>query len=231
MGFEPVKRLKVAEQVVSSLREAIVGGQYEAGDSLPSERELASQFGVNRSSIREAMLRLEAWGLVKIRQGGATRVLDVFYNAGLHVLPYMVAPRGRINAKLLADVLEMRVMFLRWTAEQAATKATPKQVHALRELVGNLKLASNPKQAQRVDFEFFEYMARIADNRVLDFFVGSLREIYLKNPAHMAFLYKRVPFDVSDHERALTAIERGSAPHAGAAMFAYGHRGVIEHNG
>jgi len=56
-------KARVAEELASSLRELIVEGQIGAGDALPSERELAAKFEVNRSSVREALHRLEAVGL------------------------------------------------------------------------------------------------------------------------------------------------------------------------
>ncbi len=70
----PRARGGVADRLAASLRTSIVRGRLRPGDPLPSERELADQYEVNRSSVREAMKRLEAWGLVKIRHGGATRV-------------------------------------------------------------------------------------------------------------------------------------------------------------
>ena len=91
MSFAPVKRLKLAEQLASSIRSAIIQGTYGPGDTLPSERDLAGQFEVNRSSVREAILRLEAWGLVEVKQGGGTRVRDFLTSAGLQVLPFLTA--------------------------------------------------------------------------------------------------------------------------------------------
>ncbi|MCH9680221.1 MAG: GntR family transcriptional regulator [Deltaproteobacteria bacterium] len=225
MAFERVKRLKVAEQVVGAIRGAIVRGQYQAGDTLPSERVLATQFGVNRSSVREALLRLEAWGLVHIKQGGATRVRDVFYSAGLHILPYLVAPDDRIDDKLLADVLAVRVMFLAWTAEHAATHATPDDVEQLRQTVAALDDATDAQTLQRLDFEFFEHLVAAGRNRVLTLFTNALREIYDVNREHMAFLY-RESFDASHHRSAVDAIADGDGAAAARAMRAYGARGT-----
>ncbi len=226
MAFERVKRLKVAEQVVGAIRGAIVRGQYRAGDTLPSERTLATQFGVNRSSVREALLRLEAWGLVHIKQGGATRVRDVFYSAGLHILPYLVAPDDRIDGALLRDVLSVRVMFLAWTAERAATHATATDVQALRATMAQLTDATEPERLQRLDFEFFEQLVAAGRNRVLTLFTNALHEIYDVNREHMLFLYKTLPFDASQHRRAIEAIEAGDGTAAAAAMRAYGERGT-----
>jgi fatty acid metabolism transcriptional regulator FadR len=219
--FSPVKRLKVAEQIVSAIRGAIVKGQYEEGDSLPSERELATQFGVNRSSIREALLRLEAWGLVHIRQGGATRVRNVFYSAGVHILPYLIAPDGRIDAPLLADILSVRGMFLAWTAEQAALRASAQDVATLRSVVDQLGASESPTVAQQLDFDFFERLVKVSGNRVLTLFTNSLREIYLENSKTLLFLYQALPFDISMHRETVDAIERGDSDTAAAAMKQY----------
>ena len=84
-----VAQPKIADRIATTLRRAIVAGQLRPGDALPSERELADEYDVNRSSIREAIRRLETWGLVKIRQGSATRVSDFFVSAGLDMVPHL----------------------------------------------------------------------------------------------------------------------------------------------
>ena len=229
MVFERVRKLKVAEQVVGAIRDAIIRGHYKEGDPLPSERELASQFGVNRSSIREAMLRLETWGLVHIRQGGATRVRDALQGAGLHVLPYLVAPGNRLDASLLGDILSIRVMFLAWTAEQAAARATPDDVAALEALLGSRRGAADAERIQAIDFEFFERLVAVGRNRVLTLFTNVLREIYGNNGEHLLFLYAQSPFDFSLHEQAVAAIAAGDTAGAAAAMRAYGERGQKAH--
>src|SRR5262249_9227490 len=90
-------RQKVAERVATSLRRAIVEGRFGPGDAPPPERDLADRYDVNRSSIREAMKRLEAWGLVRIRHGGATRVSDFFLSAGLEIVPYLVEVGAKVE--------------------------------------------------------------------------------------------------------------------------------------
>jgi fatty acid metabolism transcriptional regulator FadR len=222
MAFERVKRLKVAEQVVGAIRAAIVGGKYREGDSLPSERDLAAQFGVNRSSIREALLRLESWGLVHIKQGGATRVRDVFYSAGLQMLPFLIAPDGELNQQLVADVMSVRVMFLSWTAELAAENATDEDVAALHELLDKLRDAHAIATIQRLDWAFFERLVQASRNRVLGLFTNALGDIYRRNEKHLRFLYRTAEFNTRHHEATVAAIEAGDALAAGRAMRAYG---------
>lgn len=222
MDFQPVKKLRVADQVATAIRHAIVGGKYRSGDALPSERDLASQFGVNRSSVREALLRLEAWGLVQIRQGGSTRVQDVFLDAGIHMLPYLLAPNGQLDFALLGDILSIRVMFLGWTGTQAALNAKPADIARLRDLLRELEASEDPEEAQRLDFEFFEQLVSMTGNRVMLLFVNALREIYKQNAKLLLLLYRRLPFDTTNHRLALAAIADGDGEAAGKAMRDYG---------
>lgn len=68
-AFEPVKRMRAYESVVDQIRDAIYQRELRPGERLPSERELMKQFGVGRSTVREALRVLEAAGLVKSLPG------------------------------------------------------------------------------------------------------------------------------------------------------------------
>ncbi|BBH70331.1 HTH-type transcriptional regulator Mce2R [Actinoplanes sp. OR16] len=122
MTFDPAPRQSVSDHVFGRLRDAVVRGRYAPGDALPSERDLAATFEVNRHAVREALRRLQQLGLVKVSQGGATRVLDWRSNAGLDlalgagqdVLP--VATLGR-------DVMEMRACIGADAARLSAVRA------------------------------------------------------------------------------------------------------------
>ncbi|MSW51846.1 MAG: GntR family transcriptional regulator, partial [Actinobacteria bacterium] len=64
MPFEEVVRRPVYQQVAAQLRAAILDGELQPGNVLPSERELGERFGVGRTSVREALRALQAQGLV-----------------------------------------------------------------------------------------------------------------------------------------------------------------------
>jgi DNA-binding GntR family transcriptional regulator len=67
--FVKVRRVRSFDDVVDQVRAAIIDGSILAGERLPSERELAEQFGVSRATLREALRALEAVGLIEIRVG------------------------------------------------------------------------------------------------------------------------------------------------------------------
>ena len=71
---QPVKQAKLSDVIQSQLEEMILEGSLKAGQKLPPERELAAQFNVSRPSLREAIQKLEAKGLITRKQGGGTFV-------------------------------------------------------------------------------------------------------------------------------------------------------------
>ena len=73
VAFRAPARRRLHEDVAEQLRDAILDGRFAAGRKLPPERELAQEFGVNRTSVREALKVLEGLGLVTVRQGANPR--------------------------------------------------------------------------------------------------------------------------------------------------------------
>ena len=67
---------RLADTIAAELEQRILEGSWNAGDRLPAERELSAQLGVSRASLREAIQKLVARGLLSTRQGGGTFVTD-----------------------------------------------------------------------------------------------------------------------------------------------------------
>jgi GntR family transcriptional repressor for pyruvate dehydrogenase complex len=223
---ETVRRTKIAESLAESIRDAILGGRYRPGDPLPSERDLAEKYEVNRSTIREAIQRLESWGLVEVRHGGGTLVRDFLVHAGIQLLPYLLAPAGQVDPRMLRDLLEMRVALLGWTARTAAERATAADQDALRGTLERLETASMPKALQELDFLFFEQLVAASQNRVLALLANAMREAYLANRDLFAPLYA-AGFDTREHRRVVDAIAQRDGDAAFAAMTAYGERPLV----
>lgn len=106
MTLSAVGTLPLSEQIYQQLLGAIL--RAELVGTLPSERELAATFQVNRHAVREAVKRLQQARLVEVNQGGSTRVLTVHDNARLDLLPDLVVNRGPDDLSVARDVLEMR---------------------------------------------------------------------------------------------------------------------------
>jgi DNA-binding FadR family transcriptional regulator len=115
----------VSNRIYEDLRARILAGDE---DALPSERKLAEDLGASRHAVREALKRLQQSGLVRISQGGATRVRDWRRHGGLELLLELAAS-GDIPPELGIEraVLEMRASVGADAARRAASRATAAQ--------------------------------------------------------------------------------------------------------
>src|SRR5437899_3010505 len=112
----PVARSSVVDAVAGRLQDEILAGRLAAGARLPSEREFSLALGVNRLTLRAALARLEALGLVVTRHGAGTVVASWRERAGLEALAALIGSswskdgfaKGKSVRELLISMLEVR---------------------------------------------------------------------------------------------------------------------------
>lgn len=109
MAWTPVVKRSVSGDVFEQIAAEVLGGELAAGSTLPGERQLAEALGVSRPAVREALQRLAAAGLVSVRQGEATTVLDYRRSAGLEVLPRLLLRGETIDPAVARSILEARL--------------------------------------------------------------------------------------------------------------------------
>jgi GntR family transcriptional repressor for pyruvate dehydrogenase complex len=104
--FTPISKTSAVDSVHDQLRSAILDGRLEVGERLAPERALAEQFGVGRVTVRGALTRLEAAGLLDVRQGSGYRVRD-FRRHGQPSLLGGIADLARDTGDLTAVVADL----------------------------------------------------------------------------------------------------------------------------
>jgi DNA-binding FadR family transcriptional regulator len=156
----------LADQVFEQLAREIVVGRYPAASSLPAERTLASVFGVNRHVVREGLKRLEQIGLLKITQGGGTKVLDFKRHAGLDLLALMAehATGGRDVAAVWVSVLEMRATIAADIARLCAERASPAIKEELASIASQMREAPSSAQLHLLEVRFWDRAVEGAGN-------------------------------------------------------------------
>jgi GntR family transcriptional repressor for pyruvate dehydrogenase complex len=128
MKFKRIKTTTVSESIVEQLEEMILNGELKAGDKLPPERELAQQLQVSRPTLREALVIMEAKGLLQVRRGGA-HVCDVLAQTVTDPLVHLLKRRAESSF----DVLELRLALEEVAAYYAALRATDADRQILQE--------------------------------------------------------------------------------------------------
>ncbi|AVE08137.1 transcriptional regulator PdhR [Pseudomonas palleroniana] len=120
MGFDQVRQRRLSDDIVEQLEGMILEGTLKSGERLPAERALAERFGVSRPSLREAIQKLAAKGLLVSRQGGGNYVAEslgsTFSDPLLHLLEN--------NPEAQRDLLEFRQTLEASCAYYAALRAT-----------------------------------------------------------------------------------------------------------
>jgi GntR family transcriptional regulator, transcriptional repressor for pyruvate dehydrogenase complex len=199
-----VQKRRAAEHVAEQIREQILAGRFPPGRRLPPERELAGSFGVNRTTLREALRTLEQQRLLDIHHGDGATVLDVRFNAGLELLAHLVRVDGKLDLQLLVDILEARRFVGIELARLAALRAEEPDLGRLEDVLEDL---SDPgigvERFQELDWSFFEALAQAARNRVLILILNTVRPIYLENRDLFLPMYEAREPVIALHRRLL----------------------------
>jgi DNA-binding FadR family transcriptional regulator len=166
----PVFKLRLAEWVFDQLAAEILERRVSPGDPLPSEELLAARFGVSRMIMRQAIHRLEDVGLIIVRQGLPTRVLDLTETHDLRILEliYRLAPSAGPALVDPADVIEKQFLQGFALIDIAERRAPDDALAPISELVASFAAAPQ-SEAAFVAFEerFWQAVARAGKNRIL----------------------------------------------------------------
>ncbi|MEW2437949.1 FCD domain-containing protein [Streptomyces caniferus] len=172
---DPITRDTTVDALERRLRDAILGGRHPVGALLPPERELAASYGVNRTTLKHAFVRLMQAGLVETRHGVGTRVRDFWRLGTAELLPSLVL---RDDA-WLGEIFEVRRQVGTLIGAMAARRAAAPDVAALREQVAAVRAGADGDQVQLADAEFHRLLARATGNRVYLLMTNTLLGGYL----------------------------------------------------
>jgi len=166
MAYPSVKQSKISDVIMLKMEEMIMEGTLQPGQKLPPERELAVQFEVSRPSLREAVQKLAAKGLLISRQGGGTYVSENL--GGTFSDPLLELFRNHPEAQY--DLLEFRHALEGVSAYYAAVRSTAADKKILRERYEDLQRYHEQKAFDKevsADVEFHLAIAAATHNMVL----------------------------------------------------------------
>ena len=150
--IEPLASATRVDGVVDQLRGLILGGELAAGSRLPNERELAESLGVNRSSVREALKRLEFLELIEVRHGRGSFVRSIADSSALQLALTLLHDRRTITPDLLRQLLLFRRHTTLHVVELAALHRTEEQLQRAHQLLERERLAAgDPRETLAVD--------------------------------------------------------------------------------
>ncbi|MGH8454700.1 MAG: FadR/GntR family transcriptional regulator [Nevskiales bacterium] len=146
--FNAIPKQRLSHTVYEQLMDRIVSRTLEPGAELPAERILAEKLGVNRGAVREALKRLQQAGLIQIRQGGNSVVLDYETEGGLELLPSLLTDaEGRLNPAVARSIMAMRSSLAPDIAASAARNGGARLADELDDILRRMRASSRDTPA------------------------------------------------------------------------------------
>jgi DNA-binding FadR family transcriptional regulator len=177
MTFDPQPVRRPREQVEAQLRSAILNGTFARGEKLPSEHDLATQFGVSRTTIREALRSLASEGLVRKVPGatGGSFVMAIDHHALGSQIKDSVETILKLGTVSMPEILQVRKFLEVPACGLAAMTRSADQLDQLRDCVDRVKtLKLGDPLISDMDSRFHSTIAEASGNRMLSAFVSAL---------------------------------------------------------
>jgi GntR family transcriptional repressor for pyruvate dehydrogenase complex len=206
-----VPRPRLSDSVVAYFSREIVSGRLAPGQALPSEPELAAQFGLSKVVIRDSIQALETMGLIRVQQGKRTIVLNDAEWDVLSSLTQRAFQAEGTARDLREQMYEARLIVEPAVAALCAARSTEARVQELIVLVDQMRLIARRDgdvgHFLAIDRAFHDLIARAVGNVAVR---AMMRDLHVPTAAHWAnsgVLPADLAMLAEQHARIATAIE------------------------
>ncbi len=181
---------KISDQIIEQIRNAILSGRFKPGDKVASEKELMSEFGVSKATLREALRVLEGMGLVEIRKGiaGGVFIAEVDMKTTIHGIINFL----HFKTVSIKDITMIRYLLEPPVAQIAASRIQPEDVVKLESLI--IEGPAVPHTIVSREIGFHRYLVRMTENPILilvmDFIDNILNDIKFQLDPGVEFYHK-----------------------------------------
>lgn len=170
------RALRLSETIAAKIEQRILEGTLKPGDRLPSERDLAVELGVSRPSLREAIQKLVAKGLLRTRERGGTQVTDRLDAHFTDAWQEMLAGHPDVHR----DMLEFRALLESQAAYWAADRCTDVDIKLLDEAHAALQAQYDGAPLEDcvdADLRFHQAIAEASHNVLVTHLCASLMKV------------------------------------------------------
>lgn len=168
------------ESIIDSIKADIITGKLSSGDKLPPERDLAKQFGVSRTSIREALRTLEILGVIESIQGSGNFITGNYTKSLTESMSmmFLLQQFSSLQISELREALETKAALL------AVENITDDQIKRLEEIVKEMSVTADENKNVALDKELHYTIAAASKNSIIMQILNILEElinIYIKD--------------------------------------------------
>lgn len=162
--FKSIEIEKPVDVIITQIRDLISSGQLKPGDKLPSERMLSERIGLGRTHVREAIKKLEFYGILKTLPQSGTVVAGI----GITALEGLISNILKIEKSDFASLVETRVILGIEAAKIAATRRTENDLVLIKEALDTYyDLTAAGESAVEEDFMFHLRVIESSKNPVI----------------------------------------------------------------
>jgi GntR family transcriptional regulator, transcriptional repressor for pyruvate dehydrogenase complex len=216
MMYLPIQTERLYQQIVEQIEHRFVSGELKVGDKLPSERELAEQFGVSRIAVREAVKALREKGLVEIRPGRGTFITNGTEGVVRHSIGLLMKFEA-VGAS--PNLVEVREIMEPEIAALAATRITEEQVITMTRAVGVMDMAlDNVEVFVEADLDFHLALAQATQNPIIPILMNSIIDMLREQRKRIALVDGGLIRGQYHHKKILDAVMRHDPKTARSAM-------------
>ncbi len=170
-----LSKISTADAVVNYIKERIEGGVFKPGEKLPSERLLQKELAVSRFTLREALARLSALGIIKTQHGKGTIVAREMNSSTL--ADAFIPLFANQSIKDIIDFFEARVLIEGEAAVLSARRRSDEDLKHFETILADSRQAINdPSRYGELDFLFHMQIAQSSGNVFLQNMMGCMNE-------------------------------------------------------
>jgi GntR family transcriptional repressor for pyruvate dehydrogenase complex len=213
--IEPIKKVRVAEEVARRIQALILNGTFKPGAPLPAERMLSQRFGVSRGSVRDALRKLEMIGLIHSKHGQGTFPQELS-------VANLVTPLASVltyNRELQDELMDVRRMFEPAVARVASARISREEIAELEDILAaqQAKVAAGESTLSE-DAAFHAALARATHNGIVVRIMETLNDL-LTESRNAALQQRGRPLrSVQSHAAVIEALRRRDPDGAARAM-------------
>jgi len=215
LSLKEVSAEKPADLIIRQIKELLISGRLKPGDKLPPERKLSEQFAVGRTPVREALRKLEFYGILKTRPQSGTYVASI----GVSALESLIADVLKIDSPSFVSLVETRVLLEESSIRFACQRRTDDDILQLEiSLNAYLQKANRGIKAVEEDLMFHLTIADLSKNKVLKSLLLIIIPDIISNYSVFKVCDTVTNKALKEHKQLFECIKKGDAEKGAAVM-------------
>lgn len=182
-GIKPIENMTQVDRIEMNLNDYFRNENFQPGDAIPKELELAEAMGVSRTAMREALTRFKTLGIIESRKNRGMVITqpDVLQNMNRVLNPQL------LDQETMQEFFELRLVIEMGVADLLYLRKTEADLKKLEVIIEKETASSNKLEKLKLDIEFHATLYQISGNKTIERFQKILMPIfdYMKNDLHI----------------------------------------------